>query len=63
LITAERLGTSLIGQVPLFPEIRESGDRGEPIVVSAPKSAAAAAFQSIAEALMSRLAIPGGPQT
>ena len=62
LITAERLGTTLIGQVPLLPEIREGGDRGEPIVVSAPGSAAAAVFRSIAEALMARLAKPSPAQ-
>ena len=57
-ITAERLGTSVIGQVPLFQEIREGGDRGEPIVVSAPSSAAADAFRSIAEELLLRLEKP-----
>ena len=63
LITAERLGTTLIGQVPLLSEIREGGDRGEPVVVSAPDSAAAAAFRSIAETLMARLAKPTQAQT
>jgi ATP-binding protein involved in chromosome partitioning len=61
-ITAERLGTVLLGQVPLIPEIREGGDRGEPIVVSDRDGAAAAAFKSIAEALMDRLARPATPQ-
>jgi ATP-binding protein involved in chromosome partitioning len=62
IITAERLGTVMLGQVPLLPEIREGGDRGEPVVVSAPRGEAAKAFQSIAEALMLRLASPATAQ-
>jgi len=31
IITAEKLGTSLLGQVPLIPEIRAGGDAGEPV--------------------------------
>jgi len=56
IVTAEKLGTSLLGQVPLVPEIRAGGDAGEPIVVSAPTSAAAAVFREIAETLLARLA-------
>jgi ATP-binding protein involved in chromosome partitioning len=58
IITAERLGTALIGQVPLIPEIREGGDRGLPIVVSAPQSPAALVFRDIAVTLLHRLARP-----
>ena len=54
-ITAEHLGTALIGQVPLVQEIREAGDRGEPIVVSAPNSPAAEVFRDIAENLLKQL--------
>jgi ATP-binding protein involved in chromosome partitioning len=56
LVTAERLGTVLLGQVPLFQEIREGGDQGRPIVVADPKGMAAAVFHGIAEALLARLA-------
>jgi ATP-binding protein involved in chromosome partitioning len=56
--TAERLNTSLLGQVPLIPEIREGGDTGEPIVVSAPKSPAAIVFRDIGETLLARLQKP-----
>ncbi len=56
LITAEKLGTSLLGQVPLFPELREGGDLGRPIVVGDPKSAASTVFQAIAENLLAQLA-------
>ena len=58
IITAEKLGTSLLGQVPLIPAIREGGDSGMPIVVSDPKSAAAEVFRDIAETLLARLASP-----
>jgi ATP-binding protein involved in chromosome partitioning len=55
IATAEKLGTSLLGQVPLVPEIRAGGDTGTPIVVSAPDSAAAIVFREIGETLLSRL--------
>jgi ATP-binding protein involved in chromosome partitioning len=58
IITAERLGTSLLGQVPLIPEIRAGGDTGEPIVVSAPDSLAGRTFREIAETLLARLVKP-----
>jgi ATP-binding protein involved in chromosome partitioning len=58
IITAERLGTSLLGQVPLIPEIRAGGDAGEPIVVSAPASLAGRTFREIAETLLTRLVKP-----
>jgi len=55
--TAEQLGTGLLGQVPLFPEIRAGGDRGEPIVVSAPASRPAEVFREIAATLLARLKV------
>jgi len=58
IITAEKLGTSLLGQVPLIPEIRAGGDAGEPVVVSAPDSVAARIFAEIAESLLARLVKP-----
>jgi len=62
LITAEKLGTVLLGQVPLFPELRQGGDTGLPIVVSDSGSPAAAVFQSIAGSLLDRLAKAGQPR-
>ncbi len=56
--TAEMLGTSLLGQVPLIPEIREGGDQGNPLVVSAPQSPGAETFRNIAQALLSRVHKP-----
>jgi ATP-binding protein involved in chromosome partitioning len=58
LVTAEKLGTTLLGQVPLLPEIRAGGDKGIPIVVEAPQSAAANVFRDIAETLLARLKQP-----
>jgi ATP-binding protein involved in chromosome partitioning len=58
-ITAERLDTVLLGQVPLFPEIRAGGDSGRPVTATAPDSPAAVVFRSIAEALLLRLKSSG----
>jgi ATP-binding protein involved in chromosome partitioning len=58
IATAEKLGTVLLGQVPLIPEIRAGGDSGTPIVVSAPQSAAAEVFRAIAESLLAALKRP-----
>jgi ATP-binding protein involved in chromosome partitioning len=62
IVTAERLGTVLLGQVPLLSEIREGGDAGLPIVVKAPESVAGATFREIAQALLTRLATPTAPR-
>jgi len=56
ILTAERLGTTLLGQVPFIPAIREGGDSGTPIVVSEPQSPAAEVFHQIAQTLLDRLA-------
>lgn len=52
---AEKLGTVLLGEVPLLPEIREAGDKGEPLVASQKEGSAAQAFSLIAEALLRQL--------
>jgi ATP-binding protein involved in chromosome partitioning len=56
---ADALGTVLLGQVPLLPEIRTGGDAGKPAVVSEPGGAAAEAFRTIAQSLLDRLATAG----
>jgi ATP-binding protein involved in chromosome partitioning len=48
---AERQHVSFLGEVPLFTEIREAGDRGMPIVVSAAEQPPGQAFMKIAETL------------
>ncbi len=55
--TAESLGTTLLGQVPLDPEIRAGGDAGRPVVVSLPESRAAQVFREIADTLLRQLKI------
>ena len=52
---AGRQKVPFLGEVPLFTEIREGGDKGLPIVVSAPNSAPAQAFITIAKKLESAL--------
>lgn len=48
---AERQGIVFLGEVPIFTDIREGGDRGVPVVVSAPDQPAGRAFVRIAEAV------------
>jgi ATP-binding protein involved in chromosome partitioning len=55
LVTAEKLGTELLGQVPLMPEIRSGGDRGSPVVVEHPEGEPAGVFREIAGSLLTRL--------
>jgi ATP-binding protein involved in chromosome partitioning len=61
LITAEKLGTVLLGQVPLLPAIREGGDAGRPVVVSDPEGEAANIFRGMAEGLLAQLARAAAP--
>jgi len=51
---AGRQKVAFLGEVPLFTEIREAGDRGVPVVVSAPQQPAGQAFLNIAKALRER---------
>jgi ATP-binding protein involved in chromosome partitioning len=44
----------LLGQIPLDTSVREGGDAGEPIVLSAPDSPAGAALRAIADKLAAR---------
>jgi ATP-binding protein involved in chromosome partitioning len=50
------LGTSVpvLGQIPLDTRLRESGDDGVPLVLSAPESPAAQALLGVTERLASR---------
>jgi ATP-binding protein involved in chromosome partitioning len=52
---AARQNVPFLGEVPIFTEIREGGDRGMPIVVSTPNHPAGAAFIQIAETLRKNL--------
>jgi len=48
---AARQDVPFLGEIPIFTEIREGGDRGTPIVVSTPNHPAGKAFIQIAETL------------
>jgi len=48
---AKRQGVPFLGEVPIFTEIREGGDKGLPVTVSAPESHPGQAFIQIAESL------------
>jgi ATP-binding protein involved in chromosome partitioning len=52
---AARQHAPFLGEVPIFTEIREAGDRGMPVVVAAPNHPASQAFIRLAEALKSHL--------
>ncbi len=52
---AERQKTTFLGEIPIFTEIRVSGDEGVPVVVSAPETAPAQAFIRVAEALRKKM--------
>ena len=58
-LLAAGLGTGLLGQVPLLPEIRAGGDSGIPVVISDPSGAAAQVFRQMAQSLLDRLAPAG----
>jgi ATP-binding protein involved in chromosome partitioning len=52
---AARLGVPFLGEVPLLLDVRESGDAGRPILMSAPDSAGAQAFTAIAASVWERI--------
>jgi ATP-binding protein involved in chromosome partitioning len=56
---AEELGIPFLGEIPIYPEIRASGDAGVPIVVSQPEGAAARAFSRVVDALVGEVAKRG----
>lgn len=52
---AEQYGVPLLGSLPLELAIREQGDAGVPVVVSAPASTAAEAYRALARNLVAEL--------
>jgi len=48
---SDELGVPVIGEIPFFPGVLESGDRGEPIVISDPDAEAAKALLDLARRL------------
>jgi len=58
---ATELGLPLLTQVPLYPRVMEGADRGEPIVVADPQSAAARALTALAEKVRTAIPSTSGP--
>ena len=54
---AQELGLALLGEVPIETRVREGGDQGEPIVVSAPDSPAAKAILDVASQTAAKLSV------
>jgi ATP-binding protein involved in chromosome partitioning len=52
---ADEIGAPLLGQVPLPPELAELADQGQPVIVAAPDSAAAAVLRDVADEVHQRL--------
>jgi ATP-binding protein involved in chromosome partitioning len=54
-LEAQRLNVPFLGEVPIFTEIREGGDRGLPVVVSDAQAPPARAFQTLAQLMQQQL--------
>jgi ATP-binding protein involved in chromosome partitioning len=52
---AARQEAPFLGEIPLYTEIREGGDKGRPVVVDKPDAPYSKAFILIAETLRKRL--------
>jgi ATP-binding protein involved in chromosome partitioning len=56
--TAEMLDVPFLGEVPIDPQVVVGGDRGEPIVIMDPESAATKAFEALAVEVVRQVAEP-----
>ena len=54
---AEALGLPFLGAIPIHPSVRQAGDEGAPVLVTAPQSAEAEAFRAVARQVAARLSI------
>jgi ATP-binding protein involved in chromosome partitioning len=54
---AEELGVDFLAEVPIDPRVVEGGDKGRPILLEAPDSPAALAFQALAGSVARKLAV------
>jgi ATP-binding protein involved in chromosome partitioning len=55
--TAKELGVPLLGCVPLEMSLRQGGDRGLPVVLAEPESAAAKSLVAIAQAIAAKISV------
>lgn len=53
--TAEKMGETFLGEIPLDMAIRQNADKGTPIVVSAPNSPYSQAYLDIAKKIIQRI--------
>jgi ATP-binding protein involved in chromosome partitioning len=53
----QEFGVPLLGQVPIEIAVREGGDTGRPVVLTAPDSEAARAFLDVAGKIAQRISI------
>ncbi len=53
--TAEKMGETFLGEIPLDMAIRQNADKGTPIVVSAPNSPYSQAYLNIAQKIIQRI--------
>ena len=56
---ADELGVPLLGQVPLQAGLVDAADRGEPILIAAPTTAAAVILREIADAVRRQVGLSG----
>jgi ATP-binding protein involved in chromosome partitioning len=54
---AEAMGLPFLGAIPIHPSVRQAGDAGTPVLVTAPGSPEAEAFRSLARQVAARLSI------
>ncbi len=59
--TAEKFGVAFLGEMPIEPALRESGDNGAPLVSAQPNHPASRRFIEIAQAALTNLATAGKP--
>lgn len=56
-LTAKRLDLPFLGEVPLHSAIRQGGDTGQPLLITAPDSPQARAIRSVAENMAARISV------
>jgi ATP-binding protein involved in chromosome partitioning len=56
-----QFGVPILGQIPIVPAIRESGDAGTPLVVAQPDHPVSLTYRSIAEQVLDRIAAERAP--
>ncbi|MDQ3323906.1 MAG: Mrp/NBP35 family ATP-binding protein, partial [Acidobacteriota bacterium] len=54
---ADEMGIPFLGEIPLGIEVRESGDKGVPVVINRPNSPQSIAFRRVAEEVAAQISI------